>query len=87
MIAHSLEYPKSLNRIVVLLFITCLFFSRELRYSRNFGIKVVCLFYNIHVGLALVAGCSFRRRMPFKTCAAAYRNGCLYWGGISFTTA
>ena len=38
-----------------------------------------------YVELAFAA-CSLRR-LSFKTRAAAYRDECLYWGGISFTTA
>ena len=43
MTACPLEYPKSLNRTIVLLYITRLFLSLEVCYLRTFGLKVICV--------------------------------------------
>ena len=52
----------------------------------TFGIKVICISYNIHVELSRTV-LFFQNGLSFRTRAAAYRDGCLYWGGISFTIA
>ena len=79
MTARPPENPGSLKGTNVLLYITSLFFSRELCYVRSDSKQFEPS--TLRIGVCSSSECcSFREDCPLRSRAVAICGGCLNWG-------